>query len=205
MGFSLTSIHTDFWVVLLFSFHLETSTCASKSWAFLVCIKSTLLLDSTIFCLRFQLSGLLPCFHHFPLLELSFSSSHFVFFLMGLCFFSPLIIANSSVPTVCPTIQFSSDTNYLESVQTLWVKGSVPPDCLLLQPVAGPRCLPILLLLLLSCFRRVRLCATPLTAAHQASPSLGFSRQEHWSGLPFPSPVHESEEWKWSRSVVSDS
>ena len=32
-----------------------------------------------------------------------------------------------------------------------------------------------------------------LTAAHQALPSLGFSRQEHWSGLPFPSPVHESE------------
>ena len=30
-------------------------------------------------------------------------------------------------------------------------------------------------------------------AAHQASPSLRFSRQEHWSGLPFPSPVHESE------------
>ena len=37
------------------------------------------------------------------------------------------------------------------------------------------------------------------------SPSLGFSRQEHWSGLPFPSPMHESEKWKWSRSVVSDS
>jgi len=30
-------------------------------------------------------------------------------------------------------------------------------------------------------------------AAHQAPPSLGLSRQEHWSGLPFPSPVHESE------------
>ena len=30
--------------------------------------------------------------------------------------------------------------------------------------------------------------ATPWTAAHQAPPSLGFSRQEHWSGLPFPSP-----------------
>ena len=28
---------------------------------------------------------------------------------------------------------------------------------------------------------------------HQAPPSLGFSRQEHWSGLPFPSPVHERE------------
>ena len=34
---------------------------------------------------------------------------------------------------------------------------------------------------------------TPETAAHQAPPSLGFSRQEHWSGLPFPSPMHESE------------
>ena len=42
-------------------------------------------------------------------------------------------------------------------------------------------------------------------AAYQAPPSLGFSRQEHWSGLPFPSPMHESEKWKWSRSVVSDS
>ena len=41
-------------------------------------------------------------------------------------------------------------------------------------------------------------------AAHQAPPSLRFSRQEHWSGLPFPSPMHESEKWKWSRSVVSD-
>ena len=43
--------------------------------------------------------------------------------------------------------------------------------------------------LLLNRFSRVRLCATPQTAAHQAPPSLGFSRQEHWSGLPFPSPM----------------
>ena len=62
----------------------------------------------------------------------------------------------------------------------------------------------MLLLLLLSCFSHVRLCVTPKTAAHQAPPSLGFSRQEHWSGLPLPSPMHESEKWKWSRSVVSD-
>ena len=34
--------------------------------------------------------------------------------------------------------------------------------------------------------------------------SLGFSRQEHWSGLPFPSPMFESEKSKWSRSVVSN-
>ena len=39
---------------------------------------------------------------------------------------------------------------------------------------------------LLSRFSRVRFCATPETTAHQAPPSLGFSRQEHWSGLPFP-------------------
>ena len=51
----------------------------------------------------------------------------------------------------------------------------------------------LLLPLLLSRFSRVRLCATPETAAHQAPWSLGFSRQEHWSGLPFPSPLHESE------------
>ena len=62
-----------------------------------------------------------------------------------------------------------------------------------------------MLLLLLSRFSRVWLCATPYTAVHQAPPSLGFTRQEHWSGLPFPSPMHESEKWKRSRSVVSDS
>ena len=33
----------------------------------------------------------------------------------------------------------------------------------------------------------------PIEGTHQAPPSLGFSRQEHWSGLPFPSPMHESE------------
>ena len=52
----------------------------------------------------------------------------------------------------------------------------------------------------LSHFSCVRLCATPEMAAHQAPLSLGFSRQEHWSGLPFPSPMHESEKWKCSRS-----
>ena len=50
-----------------------------------------------------------------------------------------------------------------------------------------------MLLLLLSRFSRVQPCATPQTAAHQASLSLGFSRQEHWSGLPFPTPMHETE------------
>ena len=57
--------------------------------------------------------------------------------------------------------------------------------CLLL----GRKAMTNLLLLLLSRFNRVRLCLTPQTATHQAPPSLGFSRQEHWSGLPFPSPA----------------
>ena len=96
--------------------------------------------------------------------------------------------------------------------------------------------IPSTILLLLSHFSRARLCATPEMTAHQAPPSLGFSRPEHWSGLlpgastgdsthgkgheeepwlakvgqgpgwlPFPSPVCESEKWKWSRSVVSNS
>ena len=46
----------------------------------------------------------------------------------------------------------------------------------------------LLLLLLLSRFSRVRLLETPWTAAYQAPPSMGFSRQEYWSGLPLPSP-----------------
>ena len=39
---------------------------------------------------------------------------------------------------------------------------------------------------------RVQLLATPWTAAHQAPPSMGPSRQEHWSGVPLPSPIHVS-------------
>ena len=74
---------------------------------------------------------------------------------------------------------------------------------------------------------RARLPATPWTAAHQASPSMGSSRQEHWSGLPLPSittkiclqcqmPLAENQWFKYlcsshclsesdNRSVVSDS
>jgi len=57
-------------------------------------------------------------------------------------------------------------------------------------PVFGdmnPPQLPYMMLLPPGCFSRVRLCATPWAAAHQAPLSTGFSRQEYWSGLPFPS------------------
>ena len=44
----------------------------------------------------------------------------------------------------------------------------------------------------------------PTDGSPPGSPPLGFSRQEHWSGLPFPSPMRASEKWRWSHSVVSD-
>ena len=77
----------------------------------------------------------------------------------------------------------------------LWKEFLVNKTSLKIQIVCGV-CVCVLvplLLLLLSRFSRVRLCATPKTAAHQPPLSLGFSRQEHWSGLPFPSPMHERE------------
>ena len=48
--------------------------------------------------------------------------------------------------------------------------------------------LTYIMLLLLSYFSRIRLLATPWTAAYQAPLSTGFSRQEYWTGLPLPSP-----------------
>ena len=47
---------------------------------------------------------------------------------------------------------------------------------------------------------RVQLFATAWNVAYQASPSMGFSRQEYWSGLPFPSPVYLSDPGIESRS-----
>ena len=47
---------------------------------------------------------------------------------------------------------------------------------------------------------RVRLLVTPWTAAYQAPPSMGFSRQEYWSGVPLPSPwryLGRSQIWLW--------
>ena len=59
-----------------------------------------------------------------------------------------------------------------------------------------------LLLLLLSRFSRVQLCATPWTAAHQIPLSLGLSRQEYWSGLPFPYPMHACMLSRFSRPTL---
>ena len=42
----------------------------------------------------------------------------------------------------------------------------------------------------------------PMDGSTPGSPVPGILQEEHWSGLPFPSPNHESEKWKWSRSVM---
>ena len=54
---------------------------------------------------------------------------------------------------------------------------------------------------------RVRLLATPWTAAHQAPPSMGFSRQEYWSGVPSPSPtlIARGNELPWVATIHSTS
>ena len=49
-------------------------------------------------------------------------------------------------------------------------------------------CVSVMRACVLSCFSRVQLFSTLWTVAHQAPLSMGFSRQEYWSGLPFPTP-----------------
>ena len=49
---------------------------------------------------------------------------------------------------------------------------------------------------------RVRLLAIPWTATHQAPPSMGFSRQEYWSGVPLPSPITNLDSILKSRDVT---
>ena len=66
------------------------------------------------------------------------------------------------------------------------------------SPSSFPHCVPksvfyVCISIAAKSLQSFGLCVTPQTAALQAPPSLGFSRQEHWSGLPFPSPMHESE------------
>ena len=82
---------------------------------------------------------------------------------------------------LCPSSRGSSQPRDWTRVSCLlhWQAGS-----LLIVPPGKPN--PVLLLLL-SRFSCVQLCAIPWTAAYQASPSMGFSRQEHWSCLPFGS------------------
>ena len=55
--------------------------------------------------------------------------------------------------------------------------------------------------------KSLQLCLTlcdPIDSSPPGSPIPGILQARTWSGLPFPFPMHESEKWKWSRSVMSD-
>ena len=108
-----------------------------------------------------------------------------------LCLFSELVALGCGL-IMCMTNKLPDHFFASRFGITLWKTyfGTLvfDADCLLGLPGMFLTCLCLtLLLLLLSRFSRVRLCVTPEMAAHQAPPSLGFSRQEHWSRLPFPS------------------
>ena len=82
---------------------------------------------------------------------------------------------------------------FLPRSKHLWISWLQSPSAVILEPPQNKlwhcfHCFPIyfpLKVKSLSCFW---LFATPWTIAYQAPPSVGFSRQEYWSGLPFPSP-----------------
>ena len=91
---------------------------------------------------------------------------------------------------------------------TLFFGGSkitADDDCsheIIRHLLLGRKVMANLLLLPLSCFSRVWLCATPWTAAYQAPLSTEFSRQEYWSGLPCPSPVTNLDSILKSRDIT---
>ena len=140
-----------------------------------------------------------PLFHYFTHGNVSMSIliSQFI----SLCPSSPMATYPFSVLCLYFCLQIGSSVPFFYILH-IWVNKQYLFFSDLLHSVrqthSPSACLP-------SHFSHVPLCATPWTAAYQASPSLGFSRQEHWSGLPFPSPMLESGKWKWSRSVVSNS
>ena len=86
-----------------------------------------------------------------------------------------------------PLTSWQTDGETMETVTDFIFLGSkitADGDCrheIKRHLLLGRKAMTNMLLLLLSCCSRVRLCATPETAAHQAPLSLGFSRQEHWS------------------------
>ena len=101
-----------------------------------------------------------------------------------------LNIQKTKIMAFSPIFLWQIDRETMETVTDFIFSGfkiTADSDCsheIKRHLLLGRKAMANLLLLLLSHFSRVRLCATP---------SLGFSSQEHWSGLPFPSAIHKSE------------
>ena len=107
--------------------------------------------------------------------------------------FSPRGLPNAGIKLRSPALQ-------ADSLPTEPLKKPIEYENLSIYPSVWD----FLQLLLLSHFSRVRLC-NPIDGSPPGSPVPGILQQEHWSGLPFPSPMHESEKLKWNHSVMSDS
>ena len=103
-----------------------------------------------------------------------------------------LNIQKTKIMAFGPITSWQIDGETMEAVTDFSFLGSkitADGDCsheIKRRLLLGRKAMTNMLLLLLSCFSRVRLCATSYTTAHQSPLSLGFSRQEYWSGLPFP-------------------
>ena len=85
------------------------------------------------------------------------------------------------------TFLFTKAGNQLDLAVICQLLPYLKPQRFVVQKSRGCSIFFLLLLLLLSHFSCVRLCATPWTTAYQAPPSMGFSRQEYWGRVPLPS------------------
>ena len=112
-----------------------------------------------------------PCYNHWDLFMFHWSYGFYCFsaFWLG----SSEVIASKKC---CASRSVVSNS--------LWLKDCSPP-CSSIHGILQAR---ILEWVKAKLFSPVWLFATPWTVAHQAPPSMGFSRQEYWSRLPFPSP-----------------
>ena len=105
-----------------------------------------------------------------------------------------LNIQKSKIMASSPITSWQIDGETMETVTDVIFFGSqisADGDCshkMKRHFLLGRKAMTNLLLLLLSRFSLVLLCATPWTAAYQAPLSMGFFRQEYWSGVPLPSP-----------------
>ena len=122
---------------------------------------------------------------------------------------SATILGHVSIQEMLKSTSNSRYSNEVGNVKNSWQLTSMAVFSVPLQVCRSSNmCRLISLCLTLTIAKSLQSCPTlsnPIDGSPPGSPIPGFSRQEHWSGLPFPSPMHEREKWKWSRSVVSDS
>ena len=149
------------------------------------------------------------------------------FFLFLISNFILLLLENASFISVFQnllTLVLWPSIYVLENTQLVHLKKSAPScswlECFMEMLLKSSVFLYIICLVLLSLINNgmvksptiaamsLQSCPTlcdPIDGSPPGSPVVGFSRQEHWRGLPFPSQMQESEKWKWSCSVVSNS